>query len=263
LNKSFLSAVLVAVMASLSIVAHAASLGVPAYSYPTTGSATDFWFNLPRMAQVAPKGQQLGYVPTFYVMNPNSGVGASFDANYGAAVYQARVKGIQMYGYIPTNYGAISADSIINQALLYKKWYGVDGIFLDETQLDSAHYNYYAGLTRYFRTKGLKVIFNPGIPNIDRKFADLADHILTFEGDYAQYQALQIPSWMYKYPANKFWHVVYGVTDAKSFKNTLQMADTVKHAGVLYMTDDVMPNPYDVIPSYWSQELKLLNGKNF
>ena len=34
------------------------------------------------------------------------------------------------------------------------------------------------------------------------------------------------------------------------------------NAGYIYITDDQLPNPYDTLPSYWSQEVSLIEFIN-
>jgi Spherulation-specific family 4 len=257
LKNTVLGMVTTLLVSSFAITSQAAILGVPSYTYP--GTSSDFWSNLPSI-EAHQKGHRAEEQATaLFIVNPNSGVGAAKDASYSAAVQKARAHGVQLYGYIFTHYGARSADDIKKEAALYKSWYGVDGIFLDEAQLDADHLAYYAGLSQSFKKLGLQTAFNPGQPQIDNHFMSLAEHIVTFEGSYEDYQTAKMPSWMFHYPASKFWHMIYNVPNAEKLQKTIDQAGK-NNAGVVFVTNDTLPNPYDSVPSYWSQELKLLRG---
>jgi len=255
LNKTVVG-LLTAILVSFgATVAHAATLGVPSYSYP--GTEKDFWSQLPGRKDDNRTGRRDDSRGAIYVINPNSGVGTLQDATYEAVVKKARAQGVTVYGYVFTHYGNRPASEIKKEVAPYKAWYGVHGIFLDETQLDKEHWTYYAGLSQMLLKSGLQIAFNPGQAQIDPHFMNLAHHVVTFEGSYVDYQIAVMPTWTRSFPAKKFWHMIYDAPDLTAFQQTLNLTRK-NNAGVVFITNDKLPNPYDEVPPYWSQEIKLL-----
>lgn len=90
-----------------------------------------------------------------------------------------------------------------------------------------------------------------------------ADVLLTFEGTYLCYiqdsscpvaLRYQSPGWDPVDP-KKFWHLVYNTTTELHLADALDKSKQRK-AGYVYVTPDVLPNPWDALPSgtYWSSE---------
>lgn len=217
-------------------------LGVPAYS--DTGSQ-GFWSQV----QNAKPG-------SVFIMNPNSGPGQSQDAGYKAAVDAAHAKGVKVYGYVSTQYGQRSPDAVNQDISAYKSMYGVDGIFLDEAALDKSHLSYYQNISDSLHQSGLEVGANPGQPDIDPSAVNFTDHIMNFEGSYADYQKAQFPEWTKSVSPDKFWNVIYAAPSNVNVQDLLNTAQK-NHVGMIYATDDSGTNPWDNVPSFFSQELSL------
>lgn len=229
--------------------AQAASLcqgiAIPAYFYPSS-----LWT---AAISGAPR-------TSLMVMNPNSGPGSSQDAAYLNAVRTAQAAGIKVLGYVYTNYSKRPLQEAANDINAYKTWYGVDGIFLDETSSDAAALTYYKTLANYIRGgKGGFVMLNPGISPAEG-YIKLADTTVVFEDSYTAYQAWLPESWMYKYPAGKFTHLVYGVANTTQLTNSINLSRS-RNAGMIYITNDVLDNPWDTLPSYWTTEVSTMTAK--
>jgi len=82
-----------------------------------------------------------------------------------------------------------------------------------------------------------------------------SDIIITFEDSYANYLNWQASGWEVNYPVNRFWHLVLNTTQA-NLPNAMQLSKN-RRAGWIYVTPDILPNPWDALPSaaYWSDEL--------
>lgn len=220
-------------------------IAIPAYFYPGSLWTTAI--------SSAPK-------TAIMVMNPDSGPSTSKDANYASSVASAQAAGIKVLGYVYTSYGTRPAADVQNEINAYKSWYGVDGIFLDETSYDAASLPYYKNLATYIRaTKGGFVMLNPGMVPAEG-YVKLADNTIVFEDSYAAYQTWAPPSWMYKYPAGKLTHLVYNVANTTYLTNAINLSRS-RNAGMIYITNDVLDNPWDTLPSYWSTELSTLTAK--
>ena len=188
------------------------------------------------------------------IMNPASSPGTKIDSNYVSYVNAARAAGLTVIGYVTSSYGAASVESLKAQIDKYYSWYNVDGIFFDEGSNNCTTANYYATLNAYVKSKGGKAvtIINPGT-NTQECFIATADIICNFEGPYSSYQSWSPYSWVHKYDANRFWHIVH-TTSESNMPQAISLSRQRK-GGWIYVTPDVMENPYDTLPptSYWER----------
>ncbi len=192
------------------------------------------------------------------IMNPASGPGTSQNPDYVAAVNNARAAGIKVIGYVHTSYGARDINVVKGEVDLYKQWYGVDGIFLDEVSSSASYLPYYENVSAHIRaTNGTYVALNPGtVP--DQGYVALGNTTVIFEGSYNTYKTWSAPSWVFSYPASKFTHLVYATSSSKNMKSAITRSKN-NNAGYVYVTNDVLPNPWDTLPGYWSTELSYIN----
>ena len=189
------------------------------------------------------------------VMNPASGPGEAINTDYVATVSQARAAGIAVLGYVHTSYGDRPLAEVTTEIDAYALWYGVDGIFLDETSSDAADLAYYQAAADHVRgatARGV-VMLNPGTYPAEA-YMSVGDLVLVFEGAYGAYQSLVVPSWTKQYAASRFAHVVYAVSGADRMKQVVKWAKA-RRAGHVFATADRLPNPYDTLPSYWNNEV--------
>jgi hypothetical protein len=215
------------------------ALAVPSYFYALTSG----WLGLdgpPRTADLA-------------VLNPDSGPGTSQDPNYVQQVANSQAAGIDVLGYVYTDYGSRPLSSVEADITTYEQWYGVNGIFLDEGATDcGTEASYYAPLYAFIHAQpGLDLtVLNPGTAT-SACYANASDVLLSFEGSPADLSAgaSVIPG----YDPSRFWAVVYGAnsTSLPTILSTL----TGDGFGNAYVTNLGLPNPYDALPSYWSQEV--------
>ena len=190
-------------------------------------------------------------------MNPSSGPGSGPDPNYASALQAAQAAGVRVVGYVYTSYGTRSLSAVESDINAYYSWYpSINGIFLDEASTNCAIEPYYAALNAYVKSKGGTglTIDNPGTQT-NQCYEPAADMLLTFEGSDSQYlSSYAAPSWVAHYPASHFWHVIYGTSTAAAMATAVQLSKA-RNAGYVYVTSATLPNPYDLLPSYWSTEL--------
>jgi len=222
-------------------------LAIPSYVYPCTGTSGCYWDQLNNGA------------PTvgLAIINPNSGPGASKDQNYADQTVRTQAQGILVTGYVHTSYGARAAAIVKSEVDLFYTWYGVDGIFFDEVNNVCTTQAYYQDLYNYVKSKSPtknKVVLNPGT-NVPECYITAGDILLTFESTYSSYLSFQPDAWVNNYPANRFWHLIYGTTQA-NMPNAIQLSKN-RRAGWVYVTPDGLPNPWDTLPTgtYWTDEL--------
>jgi hypothetical protein len=217
------------------------SVAVPAYFYPTPGGP---W----SAADADTPGVGL------MVANVDNGPGTAVNSDYTTAINAAQASGIKVFGYVYTNYGAISLSTVEANISAWKTLYGVTSIFLDEASTSSSHLSYYEALSSYVHAQasGAQTIVNFGtIPSQGEMAA--GDIIITFEGAYSTYGSTQFPAWTASYAPSRFYDIVYNVPDQLSMQNVLHEAASAG-VGNVYATNDVLPNPYDTLPPYLSTE---------
>jgi hypothetical protein len=186
--------------------------------------------------------------PRMVVMNPASGPGASRSPGYERAVRELQAAGTRVLGYVPTGYGERDAQAVAAEVIRYEKWYGVDGIFLDEVAHSRAHLRYYADSARTIRASGSPLVaLNPGLVPA-RGYFGLADVVVTYEGPFADYAAAleHTPAWLRAVPADKVAHLVYGASEAQA----REVVATRGGAAYVYATDGVAPDPWSALPAY-------------
>jgi len=196
------------------------------------------------------------------IINPASGPGAKVDPAYLAQVKASQKSGLIVLCYVDTNYTKRDASLVASEIHEAFTWYGVNGIMLDEVTNDAAHVDYYLHCRKLIKSLNPKalVVLNPGT-QVDESYLQAGDIICTFESDYSDYQnKYSAPTWVTKYPARRFWHIILNVPTNAEMLNVV--AETKqRHAGWVYVTSATLPNPYDTLPAekYWSDEIMALS----
>jgi hypothetical protein len=181
------------------------------------------------------------------------GAGSAPEASMLYLVKKAQAAGVTVLGYSSTADGQRPISQIEADVRNYASWYGVTSIFLDRVSGKSGQFSYYKTIADYIHAAhpGDQVWMNPGVFP-DQDYMSIGDVMLVFEGTYAQYLKVQVPSWASYYPAARFLHTIYA-TPKSALANALETAGQ-RGAGHIYVTDLVGSNPYQGLPSYWSTE---------
>jgi Spherulation-specific family 4 len=188
-----------------------------------------------------------------------SGAGSSPDRTYQATVKRAQAAGITIMGYANTDYAHRPLPAVEADITHYKTWYGVTDIFLDQTSSSSGDVTYYRRLSGYAHAlnPGSAVMLNAGtFP--EQQYMSIGDIVVVFENTYASYANLQVPGWVYKYPATRFAHIIYAVPGSQ-LVGAIGLAGE-RHAGYVYVTDGTGVRRYNQLPSYWSREDAVIAG---
>ena len=252
MNRPLLPLLLLSAFASPAL-GGGISLMVPAYFGPQPGGDWD------RLAIAAKR------VPLVAILNPASGPGASASAQYTRAIQAVRAAGGRVTGYVSTAYGQRPTADAKADILRYHQWYTLDGFFLDEMSNDggTASVAYYQELHDYIvRLKATyHVTANPGTQTAEIYVSKpTVDTVVTFENG-SGYPGYVASSWNKKYPAHRFCHLLHSVASTAALTNAVQLAQA-RNAGFLYVTDDVLDNPWDTLPTYWETELNLVEAAN-
>ncbi|MEU3961350.1 spherulation-specific family 4 protein [Streptomyces buecherae] len=174
---------------------------VPLYVHPTVDPAA--WRALRGRAR------QLYAV----VLNAADGPGRRRDPAFHAAARDLRAAGVRLLGYVDTAYGRRAPRAVLTDVHRHRRWYGVDGVFYDRAAAARALLPRYRRLVRAARLLGAPTaVLNPGT-HPDPGYADVADVLVTFEGDWASYQRARVPPWTAGHAPRRFCHLVYAVPD--------------------------------------------------
>ncbi|CZS96997.1 uncharacterized protein RCO7_02719 [Rhynchosporium graminicola] len=203
------------------------------------------------------------------VANVLNGPDYIVEENWKAVIDQATAQGKTILGYVRTGYLGVSKQNFTTRLGSHNladwasqieqdvdKWFELystlGGIFFDEGWPECGENNIYADLYAYINdyTKrkhpGAYTVLNPGSP-MAQCFENTMDTLLTFESSYENYQSLYVPNdWTPKDP-RKIWHIVYRVPQDQ-VANAAALALS-RGAGLLELTDDDNPNPYDTLPN--------------
>lgn len=227
---------------------------VPAYFYPD-------WWNTPnnwtRMCDAMNRTRGASTA----IMNPASGPGAAANSDYAQAIAGCHTRGQHVIGYVHTSYGARALAIVRSEIDAYFAFYpGIDGIFLDEMSNDSATRAYYRSLYQYIRGKPgpHEVIGNPGAAAASawQLTTPVADTVVVFEGTAAAYVSWSPPSWVRSRVASTISNLVYATSDETTMRQACS-SSKAKNAGYMYVTDDVLPNPWDTLPAgtFWTNSV--------
>lgn len=220
---------------------------LPLYSYPA-------WYNEQAYLwdDVAAAGAR---VPIVAIINPNNGPnGGPPNDDYVHGLADLRAGGVGLLGYVPTGYGKRSADAVKADVKLYDDYFNIDGIFFDEADNTTNHLAYYEDLFAYVRTNTQlgTVILNPGIGTVEEYFSRPAcDAAVIFEVN-AGWSTYTPAAYVSNYPASRFAVMPYAVPHEAGMRQAVDLA-VFRNVGYVYVTDDGGDNPWDSLPTYWTQ----------
>jgi hypothetical protein len=279
-RASFLIAALALVGSSpASAVTKNFEIIVPAYFYPSfSGSDWD------RMTAAAASG-----VKVTAIMNPGSGPGTETNSDYVAAVSKFRTAGGKVLGYVPSGYigqqvnagascqpaagSTYTSNDVVACAGLYQSLYNVDGVFIDEMGAPAVGAPTAAVVTFYDQVyDGIKAINaawtitgNPGTdaPEGLLRTGDSggADSLLTFENRASEFGSAVPAAYTANYDASRFGALLLETDPNFNIRAALAQA-AARNIGQIYFTDDRLPNPYDVLPTYWDAEVAAIREFN-
>jgi hypothetical protein len=253
-------------------------LGVPAYWSPGTPQGAE---GFRRLAHGVPT------VDVVVVNGPASAAPAPFDPATATTIRDLRRAGVTVLGYVDSGYlgrtgmtttranaGSTEVADWVTQirgdvADWYDVygWYGLGGVFIDQTLSscgdDDAYVDAYRDALYDARrgNRGASVVLNPGT-GADECYADVADVLVVFENTYEVYRGWTPPGWVRDRPAERFWHLVYDAPTTDALSDAVGLAGR-RHAGLVYVTDhpwSATRSQWDMLPTYWSDELALLGG---
>jgi hypothetical protein len=223
---------------------------VPAYFDPTGNGLKDW----ERLLNAAPS------ITVSAIANPNDGPGAASDQDYRNMIRRAKEVGIEITGYVSTNYGKRPKAEVKKDIDRWVDYYPeIDGIFFDEQSSGEGQVILYRELFDHARSniKNAVVIGNPGVVPSELYSSQAgADIECIFESDKG-FDDFSPPPWVANYPPERFCALLLHVSGVDRMKKSVRKA-VEQGMGNVYVTDDKMPNPWDRLPSYWTEEVEVL-----
>lgn len=228
---------------------------VPLYIYPS-GSGWSQW------ATIIDAKNKHSTVPIVAAINPSNGVGVYKDQNFTNGISNLKAAGVIVLGYIATDYGTKDPAMVKSEISKYKDWYKVDGVMFDEMSSKTGYENYYRELRDYARSLGMTYTKgNPGT-NIPPTYVGVVDNLSIYEDEgYPSMSNLTL--FHTKYDRSNFSFCSYGVSSLdQDF-----ILNASNYVGLMCITNDNLPNPYDSVPSYFLSLVSMLDpltqiGKN-
>ena len=208
---------------------------IPLYTYPTDPT----WTTIINIKDAHPE------VPIVAVVNPNNGPGIVQDVNFVNGIDQLTLHGISVIGYAATGYGSVPWPRIESQIDLYQSWYNLGGILFDEMNNVTGYENYYRTLSNYAKSLGLTyTIGNPGA-DVLPTYVGTVDTILIYESQGLP-DLSYLDGWHSSFDRNNWGITSYG----NPHLNQRYVYNAKRYVGYIYITNDVLPNPYDALPPY-------------
>lgn len=197
-------------------------------------------------------------VPFVVAINPSSGVGVHKDSNFVSGTNKLKAAKITVIGYVYTGYGTRDHDVIKSEITKYKEWYNLDGIMFDEMSNQIGYEMYYKSLTSYTKSLGMKFTKgNPGT-NVPASYMDVVDNFVMYE-NHGYPNLSKLKDLHMDYDKKNLSFVSYGVSSL----DTQYIIHASNCVGMMYITDNVMPNPYDSIPSYFENLVSALDNNKY
>ncbi|MET9413666.1 spherulation-specific family 4 protein [Streptomyces klenkii] len=177
---------------------------VPLYVHPAADPAA--WAAL---AEAAPRLHSV-------VLNAADGPGQRPDPAFRTAAARLRGAGVPLLGYVDTGYGHRAPRAVVGDIRRHRRWYGVDGVFLDQVPAHAAPLPHYRRLVLLAKALGARTaVLNPGT-HPDPGYARIADLLVTFEGTWEAYRRVAVPPWTADHPPARFCHLVYAVPPGRA-----------------------------------------------
>jgi hypothetical protein len=188
------------------------------------------------------------------IVNPNNGPGSAASSDYTSGIAGLTGAGIKVIGYVATGYASRAATAVKADIDHWEAFYPgqVTGIFFDEQSNQAGDVAHYRDLSQYAKAQGLSfTVGNPGTDTAEGYIGAL-DTMLIYESAGLP-SAGQMGGWHSKYPSSNFGIIPYATSlDPAFVRNDRQ------YVGYIYLQNDNLPNPWDSVPSYFSDLLAAL-----
>jgi hypothetical protein len=216
----------------------------------------------------------------YIIINPDNGP----ESSTPSAAFQKCLSLIKsagpnavMLGYVLTGQGSRSVSDVEADINLYAAWgdaFRPTGIFFDEVSEKPKFVTQYAGFASFARQQNFdfvctryikpftprsflpypwwQVTFNPGTPPDSGYFSSGADLIVTAEVSFDSFSTSDLVISSSTPAAMQAVLLYQGPTTSPT-----SLIDDLADLGInsVFITDDTLPNPWDTVPTAWSEEV--------
>ncbi|MFN3650878.1 MAG: spherulation-specific family 4 protein [Armatimonadota bacterium] len=227
---------------------------VPAYFYPA-GKGLEDWNRLIEAAK---------RVPVTAIVNPATGPGEKTDPTYTAVLDRAERGGVRLIGYVSTSYARVPTDQARKDIDVWTRLYPqVRGVFMDEQVSAADRIDYYRELYSHVRRRYPegRSFSNPGTLCDPGYLTRPATDVACLFENRTGFDALQLPNWARAIGRTRIAALAYQVPDAAQMTRYFAKASK-EGIGHFYVTDAAGVNPWDRLPSYWNEEVALVERTN-
>lgn len=206
-------------------------------------------------------------VPITAILNPSNGIFTKADPGLASAIASFTAVGGKVVGYVDTQTTGRALSDVEANIDDYVNYYGADvsGVFLDNMGGPKNLLPYFQSVADYVHQNhpGLGIIGNPGTYP-DPGYANVADTLVIFENPMSKWGSVapQDNKWVQQRSNSGQAIITYGAacTDMQTVASAA--ATALFNVGWVYATDDDGSNPWDTLPSYWTQLLGTVNAIN-
>ncbi|MFE0458158.1 spherulation-specific family 4 protein [Kitasatospora sp. NPDC058965] len=182
------------------------------------------------------------------VLNVADGPGPAREPAFAEAAAGLAAAGIEVLGYVDTNYGSRPHAEVVAEMLNHRDWYGTTGVYFDQAATHAAAVPHYRRLAVAARAAGCATVALGHGDHPEPAYAEpeLSDILVTFEGSLLSYQDLVLPLWTGHHPAERFCHLVYAVPSDRAEATGALIAS--RRAGTGCVVAGTGSNPWDGLP---------------
>jgi hypothetical protein len=229
---------------------------IPLYIYPT-------WWD-PETYQWDEIAEAQSQIPTTAIINPHNGPGGNCpNTDYQEGLRALRDAGVTILGYVYTDYARRDIGEVKGEIDQYSNpCFDIDGIFLDGVSNKVSNIGYYQELYTYVRSlPDLGCVFlNPGA-RTHELYLNASDTIVIFEDYSINWPEYEPDDYVAAYAADRFAILGHTLLDTEPLVEYTNLA-VERNIGHIYLTDDIMPNPWDDLPSFFDTLLTAMAPKS-
>lgn len=201
----------------------------------------------------------------YAIINSVNGPGYYFDSTYLSRISSFRQAGGKILVYVNTydypTFTPIPEAKVKADVDQWYAWYGpeIDGVFYDQMYpATGGQETFYRNLYKHVKYKdpaGI-IVGNPGghtSPSyLESNGRRLTDVICTFENVHTLIPNWPFQPWQQSFSYQRFYFLPHSAPSVSDMYHALNEA-VARDYGWFYCTNDVMPNPWDKLPSYFTE----------
>lgn len=217
-------------------------------------------------------------VPITVIVNPDSGPGICPQPIYSEAINRLLDNNIETLGYVTTQQANRDQNEVKSDIDTYLDCYKLDGVFIEaKYAATTENLSYYYSLYWYAKHKNGQIDRMPS-PLVFLDTGNMPDNEF-YEQYYIEpafdtaiiFEGANSPSWgtysVNNYIKNQHSSAPFSATIIHSTSTIASMQKTINKAierniDYIYVTDMIMDNPWNALPTYWDAEVAYIEVVN-